>query len=156
MARTLYRRKNNLYGHAVSPGWNIATWLHQRGNAGLLSPPDVAQIILQAASALQYAHDRQIIHQDVKPSNFLIRSDEQNPQPPLFAVIRLWRRETHSVTSNISQSVRGTPTYMAPEQWKAMPYQQRINMPLPSWPTNFCRSPTFPGRPRTNDVSAHA
>ena len=49
------------------PDGTLVTWLRQRGNSGLLPPLDVVQIILQAASALQYAHERQIIHQDVKP-----------------------------------------------------------------------------------------
>jgi eukaryotic-like serine/threonine-protein kinase len=100
------------------PDGTLVTWLHQRGNAGLLSPLDVAQIILQAASALQYAHDRQIIHQDVKPSNFLIRSDEHNPHLPYLLLSDFGVAKLSTMTSNTSQSVRGTPTYMAPEQWE--------------------------------------
>src|SRR5437588_9431325 len=48
------------------PAGTLVTWLRQRGNSGLLPPLDVAQLILQAASAHQYAHERQIIHLDVK------------------------------------------------------------------------------------------
>src|SRR5436309_1369031 len=100
------------------PDGTLVTWLHQRGNSSLLSPLDVAQIILQAASALQYAHERQIIHQDVKPSNFLIRSDEQNPHLPYLLLSDFGVAKLSSMTSNTSQAVRGTPTYMAPEQWE--------------------------------------
>ena len=100
------------------PDGTLVTWLHQRGNSGLLSPLDVTQIVLQAASALQYAHERQIIHQDVKPSNFLIRSDEQNPHLPYLLLSDFGVAKFSTMTSNTSQAVRGTPTYMAPEQWE--------------------------------------
>src|SRR6266700_3678905 len=45
---------------------SLTQWLRQRSNTTPLSPQEVAQIILQAARALQYAHQHQIIHQDVK------------------------------------------------------------------------------------------
>src|SRR6266566_9072575 len=47
---------------------SFADWL-QKQNQRLLSPWDVERIVKQAASALQHAHDRKIIHQDVKPSH---------------------------------------------------------------------------------------
>lgn len=96
----------------------LVNWLHKRTNDALLSPLDIAQIIAQAASALQYAHDRQIIHQDVKPSNFLIRADDQNPGRPYLLLSDFGVAKLSNMTSNSSQSVRGTPTYMAPEQWE--------------------------------------
>src|SRR5438876_1824796 len=71
------------------PEGTLITWLSQRGDSGLLSPLDVVQIILQAASALQYAQERQIIHQDAKPYTFLIRSNEQNPHLPYLLLSEL-------------------------------------------------------------------
>src|SRR5207248_1122829 len=53
---------------------SLTDWLYRRGRAELLSPQQVAHILNQAADALQHAHNHQIIHQDVKPSNFLVRS----------------------------------------------------------------------------------
>jgi VCBS repeat-containing protein len=100
---------------------SLADWLRRRNKTGLLSPLDVAHIVVQAADALQHAHDHQIIHQDVKPSNFLIRErKEASARPDLllsdFGIARL-----ASSASSASQSVRGTPTYMAPEQWYGEP-----------------------------------
>src|SRR6266568_1192165 len=54
---------------------SFINWLQQRGDNELLSVQDVAYFISQAADALQYAHENQIVHQDVKPSNFLIRTN---------------------------------------------------------------------------------
>ncbi len=99
----------------------LATWLSQSGNHHSLSPITIASILLQAASALQYAHDRQIVHQDVKPSNFLIRKDEQNPDLPYLQLADFGVAKFTSTTTSASQSIRGTPAYMAPEQWEGNP-----------------------------------
>src|SRR5258706_2876693 len=76
------------------PEGSFADWLKQRRDRGLLPPQDVVQLVRQAADALQYAHDRGIIHRDVKPANFLIRSNRDNPNSPdlplpHFAVARI-------------------------------------------------------------------
>ena len=98
---------------------SFADWL-QKQNQRLLSPWDVERIVKQAASALQHAHDRKIIHQDVKPSNFLIQSDaeeanELNLQLADFGVAKFM------TTTSESKTIRGTPIYMAPEQWDGRP-----------------------------------
>src|SRR6266568_6506171 len=100
---------------------SLADWLRQRGQAGLLSPPEVAHIVRQAASALQHAHDRQIVHQDVKPSNFLIRQRPEKPTRPDLLLADFGVARFSTATASASQTVRGTPTYMAPEQWEGHP-----------------------------------
>ena len=93
---------------------SFADWLRQRKDQGLLPPRDVAELVRQAADALQYAHDHHIIHRDVKPANFLIRSSKDNLNCPDllladFGVAKL--------STGTTRTIRGTPTYMAPEQW---------------------------------------
>src|SRR2546423_259383 len=61
---------------------SFINWLQQRGDNELLSVQDVAYFISQAAEALQYAHENQIVHQDVKPSNFLIRTNKGRSKLP--------------------------------------------------------------------------
>src|SRR6266699_3548346 len=100
---------------------SLADWLRHRGQAGLLSPPEVAHIVRQAASALQHAHDRQIVHQDVKPSNFLIRQRPEKPTRPDLLLADFGVARFSTATASASQTVRGTPTYMAPEQWEGHP-----------------------------------
>jgi serine/threonine protein kinase len=99
---------------------SLATWLQQRGEDNLLSPMDVAHFLRQAADALQHAHDNGLIHQDVKPQNFLIRSNRNERLPDLlladFGIAKLT-----AGTSGASQAIRGTPIYMAPEQWEGNP-----------------------------------
>src|SRR5579883_3027432 len=98
---------------------SLANWLQQYGNRFNLE--NIARFTQQAASALQYAHNHAIIHQDVKPSNFLIRSNPENPARPDLLLADFGVAKLSSATSNISHSVRGTPTYMAPEQWSGDP-----------------------------------
>jgi eukaryotic-like serine/threonine-protein kinase len=103
-----------------SPEGSLATWLQQRGPSQPLSPSEVAHFLRQAADALQHAHDNDIIHQDVKPQNFLIRSNKNAMLPDLlladFGIAKL-----AVGTSGASQAIRGTPIYMAPEQWEGNP-----------------------------------
>jgi serine/threonine protein kinase len=95
---------------------SLADWLRRKGIARL-SPQQGMHILGQAADALQHAHDHNIVHQDVKPSNFLVRADKDlDIFLTDFGISRL-----ATATSNSSQAIRGTPTYMAPEQWEGQP-----------------------------------
>jgi eukaryotic-like serine/threonine-protein kinase len=96
------------------PEGTLARWLRQRAGSLILQPHEVLHIVQQAADALECAHEQQIVHRDVKPPNFLIRSRKNIPDVLLadFGLARL----THG-TTNTSYAIRGTPVYMSPEQW---------------------------------------
>ena len=97
---------------------SLTTWLRQRTNATFLNPRDIAAIVTQAADALQYAHDHNVIHQDVKPDNFLVRnSNYTNATVPDLLLTDFGIAKLSSATSHSSHAVRGTAAYMAPEQW---------------------------------------
>ncbi len=102
------------------PEGSLGAWLRQRDRTDPLPLQDVAQLINQAADALQHAHNQQLVHQDVKPPNFLIRGWTESNLPDLvltdFGVAKFI-----AANSSTSQSIRGTPTYMAPEQWEGYP-----------------------------------
>ncbi len=100
---------------------SFADWLRQHHNARLLQPKEVAFFVSQATDALQHAHDHQIIHQDVKPSNFLIRSKRDTSSVPDLLLADFGIAKISGLTSSISHASRGTPTYMAPEQWSGDP-----------------------------------
>ncbi len=99
---------------------SLANWL-QKGGFKLLSVEGVEQMLQQAAAALQYAHDHQVVHQDVKPSNFLIRLSREHPKRPDLLLTDFGIAKLSMLTTRASQSIRGTPTYMAPEQWEGHP-----------------------------------
>ncbi|MDQ2888362.1 MAG: serine/threonine protein kinase [Chloroflexota bacterium] len=101
------------------PDGTLVAWLRQNSNAGIVPPQDVASIVQQGAEALQYAHNYGIVHQDIKPSNFFLRSRTAGV-PDLwvgdFGLGQITRDE-----GDANQAVRGTPTYIAPEQWAGQP-----------------------------------
>jgi serine/threonine protein kinase len=99
----------------------LATWLRLRGKTAPLLPAEVAPLLQQAADELQHAHNQHVIHQDVKPTNFLIRVREDDPDRPDLLLADFGIGKLMSATASTSQSVRGTPTYMAPEQWDGHP-----------------------------------
>ena len=103
------------------PEGSFADWLHQHTDDDVLSVQDVAYFVNQAADALQYAHDKQFVHRDVKPSNFLIRTNAHDPNRPDLLLSDFGIARFNSATTSISRSIRGTPAYMAPEIWSGEP-----------------------------------
>ncbi len=116
--------EGDIYPYMVMPvrlEGSLKTWLKQYGGAGRLSLETVAEMIDQAASALQHAHDRQIIHLDVKPSNFLLRSKTGHLETPDLLLTDFGLAKVMNTEVSISNTSRGTPPYMAPEQWRGYP-----------------------------------
>ncbi|QBD78854.1 serine/threonine protein kinase [Ktedonosporobacter rubrisoli] len=99
----------------------LADWFEQYVNSKQPPIDDVLHFIEQAASALQHAHDRQVLHQDIKPSNFLLRSRSDRPDQPDLQLTDFGIARFYITSAQTSQSIRGTPAYMAPEQWNGHP-----------------------------------
>ena len=99
---------------------SLEGWLRKKPQR-ILPPQEVAYLVEQAADALQYAHEHNVIHLDVKPSNFLLRSNKKNPDRPLLLLADFGIARNFATVSSASQTIRGTPTAMAPEQWASSP-----------------------------------
>lgn len=78
-----------------------------------LPEAEAVQIIDQIGNALHWAHQRRIIHRDVKPDNILLEADGQAKLTDMGLVKNL--EDDRGLTQ--TQSGLGTPNFMAPEQF---------------------------------------
>ncbi|WP_224369036.1 serine/threonine-protein kinase [Hyalangium versicolor] len=91
---------------------------------GSLDPEVAAGYILQAARGLQFAHDRGMVHRDIKPDNLLLNNNGIVKVADLGLVklansarkARAKQAPLTYVGKNPSDYAMGTPAYMAPEQ----------------------------------------
>src|SRR5579875_218950 len=100
---------------------SLAYWLRQHGTDDPLSLQDIAYLVNQATDALQYAHDHQVYHLDVKASNFLLRRNPKNHTRSTLLLAAFALARTSATISSSSRTIRGTRTAMAPEQWSSKP-----------------------------------
>src|SRR2546421_6587809 len=92
------------------------TLRHRHAKGTRLPPETVALYVQQVASALQYAHDQQLIHRDVKPENLLLNERFDL----LLSDFGLGMFARHTLSQSI-QEFAGTALYMAPEQIRGKP-----------------------------------
>jgi serine/threonine protein kinase len=79
-------------------------------------------ILLQICAALGAAHERGVIHRDVKPENVLV-VEREKPEGEKFEFVKVVDFGIANVGGQLSgnQGVCGTPEYMPPEQARALP-----------------------------------
>jgi len=76
---------------------------------------ETTQLIIPIADALRFAHERHVVHRDVKPSNILL-TRKGIPMLTDFGIAKILEAEGgQTLTATTSVGI-GTPEYMAPEQ----------------------------------------
>ncbi len=79
---------------------------------GPIGEIQAAQILKKIAEAMDYAHQRGVIHRDLKPDNILIDSSGQ----PRVTDFGLAKQPGKQRNLTVSGQTLGTPSYMSPEQ----------------------------------------
>ena len=86
--------------------------LAKRLARGALSMPEAINIVRDISESIQHAHDRRVVHRDLKPDNILIDSAGR----PRVTDFGLARQTDMRDGVTASGDVLGTPAYMSPEQ----------------------------------------
>jgi serine/threonine protein kinase len=77
------------------------------------------ELFARVCAALQHAHQKGVIHRDIKPGNILVSLHDGVPQPKIidFGIAKATqgRLTEHTVVTSLGQLI-GTPAYMSPEQ----------------------------------------
>ena len=98
--------------HYFSMGFVDGQSLSTRIANGPLPAREAAELVLTVAEAVQYAHEKGVVHRDLKPGNILLDL-QGNPRITDFGLAKL--TESHSDLTGTGQ-ILGTPGYMPPEQ----------------------------------------
>jgi eukaryotic-like serine/threonine-protein kinase len=84
-----------------------------------LTPNERLELFISVCHAIQHAHQKGIIHRDVKPSNVLVTSHDGKPVAKVidFGVAKAIHQHLteRTIYTNFAQMI-GTPLYMSPEQ----------------------------------------
>lgn len=98
---------------------DLTSWIRQG-----LKPEDALRILRTLAEALDFVHQRGLLHRDLKPDNVLFRADGR-PVLVDFGVAR-----TRATDMRLTQMgmVVGTPRYMSPEQHKGQDLDPRSDI----------------------------
>jgi len=81
--------------------------------------PKALHVLLQVCSGLAYAHERGIVHRDVKPGNIFIQKSGR---------AKLVDFGLACVTGTVGDRVMGTPRYLSPEQITGKPVDHRSDV----------------------------
>jgi eukaryotic-like serine/threonine-protein kinase len=84
-----------------------------------LNTEERLRLFIQVCQAVQHAHQKGIIHRDIKPTNILVAQRDGVPMPKIidFGVARATEYRLSEITLfTQSQAFVGTPAYMSPEQ----------------------------------------
>ena len=93
--------------------WKTAEqWVADVGEL-LLPAAAVLEVGRQVCEALQYAHERSVLHLDIKPANIFVDSAAERAKLSDFGIARLGSGGRRTA---LQQKPLGTPAYMAPEQ----------------------------------------
>ncbi|BDE12263.1 MULTISPECIES: serine/threonine-protein kinase [Mycobacterium] len=107
-------------------GTDAARLLQEAGSGGL-PQRQVLEIVAAVADALDYAHQRNLLHRDVKPANILLTGAQTDQQRILLADFGIARRADEISGLTATNVTVGSIAYAAPEQLTGQPLDGRAD-----------------------------
>lgn len=101
--------------------------LEQRYTSGM-PQEDAVEIVTAVAEALDFAHERRLLHRDVKPANILVTAPTESARRRVLLTDFGIARETDD-TAGLTEAKMaiGTVAYAAPEQLTGKPLDGRVD-----------------------------
>ena len=137
VARLAHPHILQVYDVEELPGFRILVFEYLSGGSladrlaseGPLPIPEALRTADEVASALEAAHRRGLIHQDVKPSNILFDEEGRAKLADFgIAVLAAGSAEPHSDGREGPSLLGRTACYAAPEQWRGGPVDARTDL----------------------------
>jgi serine/threonine-protein kinase len=89
---------------------------------------DVAEIVTAVAEALDFAHERRLLHRDVKPANILVTTPTESARRRVLLTDFGIARQTDDIGGITEEDMAvGTVAYAAPEQLTGKPLDGRVD-----------------------------
>ncbi len=99
----------------------LAQW---RSRGAVMPLAETARLLTKLASALDYAHERDAIHRDIKSSNIMFTAEGE----PVLTDFGIAKMLSDAAQLSATGSVMGSPAYMAPEQAAGQPVDARSDL----------------------------
>ncbi len=87
-----------------------------------LAVEEIVRVMTELLAGLQFIHDRGITHRDIKPANVMLSTD-RHVKIADFGIAKIEGTDMTEVGT-----VKGTPSYMSPEQWLGEPVDRRSDI----------------------------
>jgi len=97
---------------AYVDGDNLAKRIHDKGP---IEPTEARRILREVADALAVAHERGVVHRDIKPDNILLDAQSGRPMVTDFGIARAVSEGGDARLTATGIAI-GTPAFMSPEQ----------------------------------------
>jgi serine/threonine protein kinase len=107
-------------------GTDAGRLVRERYPGGMLEQ-DVSEIVTAVADALDFGHDRRLLHRDVKPENILVTAFDGHRRRVLLTDFGIARRIDDVSNLTDANVAMGTISYVAPEQLLGKPLDGRAD-----------------------------